>query len=222
MPFIISFIGWHNSGKTTLATRVVALLRQQGLQIGVIKKTKEAGLLPERPNTDTALYTSAGASRVALLAPDQLVLRSEAQHLTLTSLANNFFFEMDMVIAEGFKTTKDVPKIAVVRSPEEKSNLLNLADNVLAVVSEHGSVNGLPHFSRNDIDKLTAFILSLWQTACTPQPDCTVELNGILSDLPVDLQHHVLAITHHLAGQKEKETADWLKKTAQLLRHNPS
>ena len=129
---------------------------------------------------------------------------------------------MDMVIAEGFKTTKDVPKIAVVRSPEENSNLLNLADNVLAVVSEHGSTNGLPHFSRNDIDKLTTFILSLWKTACQHQHDCTVELNGILSDLPIDLQHHILAITHHLAGQKEKETADWLKKTAQLLRHNPS
>ncbi len=49
MPPVISFIGWHNSGKTTLARQVVALLKAKGYVVAVIKSTKERGIAFDGP-----------------------------------------------------------------------------------------------------------------------------------------------------------------------------
>src|SRR5665647_1729786 len=69
MPPVISFIGWHNSGKTTLTSQVVAQLKDRGYTVAVIKSTKETGIEIDQPQTDTAAYRKVGADSVALLAP---------------------------------------------------------------------------------------------------------------------------------------------------------
>ena len=51
MPPVVCFTGWHNSGKTTLATQVVARLKARGYTVAVIKSTKETGLEPESPES---------------------------------------------------------------------------------------------------------------------------------------------------------------------------
>ncbi|MGE4560321.1 MAG: molybdopterin-guanine dinucleotide biosynthesis protein B, partial [Desulfobulbus sp.] len=61
MPPIVSFIGWHNSGKTTLCRQVVAHLKARGYLVAVIKSTKETGIAVDQPGTDTALYRKSGA-----------------------------------------------------------------------------------------------------------------------------------------------------------------
>lgn len=77
MPPIITFIGWHDSGKTTLASQVVRLLKECGYSVAVIKSTKDTGLLPNQEGTDTGAYTQAGADAVMLVAPDQFVLTAD-------------------------------------------------------------------------------------------------------------------------------------------------
>ena len=44
MTAIVSFIGWHDSGKTTLATGVVASLKQMGYRVAVIKSSSEKNI----------------------------------------------------------------------------------------------------------------------------------------------------------------------------------
>ena len=44
MTAIISFIGWHESGKTTLAAGVVAHLHRKGLRVAVIKSSEKRGI----------------------------------------------------------------------------------------------------------------------------------------------------------------------------------
>jgi molybdopterin-guanine dinucleotide biosynthesis adapter protein len=134
MPPVISFIGWHNSGKTTLARQVVARLKSKGYIVAVIKSTKESGILFDSPSTDTGLYKAAGADGVALLAPDQLIVQSKPPLLDLPTLARRLFPEADIVIAEGFKHA-DVPKIEV-RRDDDAPLLRDLVAGVIAVATD--------------------------------------------------------------------------------------
>lgn len=118
MPPVVSFVGWHNSGKTTLTRQVVTHLKAMGYRVGVIKSTKETGIKVDQPGTDTALYRATGADAVALLAPDQLIIQRRPPHLELIQLVPLIFADMDIVIAEGFKQAAQVAKVEVRRDAE--------------------------------------------------------------------------------------------------------
>lgn len=142
MPPVISFIGWHNSGKTTLARQVVTRLKDKGYTVAVIKSTKERGIVFDQPQTDTALYSLAGADGVALLAPDQLFVQSKPPGIDLLSLAQRLFPEADIVIAEGFKHAVGIAKIEVRR--ESVAPLLrDMVTGVIAVATDLLLVDGL-------------------------------------------------------------------------------
>lgn len=116
---IITFIGWHNSGKTTLVTRVVTHLKQRGYRVAVIKSTKEQGLAFDAPGTDTARHRQAGADTVLLVAPDQMTMITGNRGKSLADLARIFCSDVDLVIGEGFKEAEGVPKIEVRREADQ-------------------------------------------------------------------------------------------------------
>ena len=116
MPPIVSFIGWHDSGKTTLASQVVSHLQKRGFRVAVIKSSKEKGLAKEAPDTDTAQYRTAGAEAVMLVAPDQMILRTGPVERNLHILAHRYFPQADIVISEGFKEARQTAKIEVYRA----------------------------------------------------------------------------------------------------------
>lgn len=116
---IITFIGWHNSGKTTLATQVVACLKARGYRVAVIKATKERGIVFDSAGTDTDRHRRAGAETVLLVAPDQLVMMSRESDKSLLELAESYCADVDLVIGEGFKGAEGVPKIEVRREADQ-------------------------------------------------------------------------------------------------------
>ena len=159
MPPVVSFVGWHNSGKTTLTRQVVAHLKAMGYQVGVIKSTKETGIAVDQPGTDTALYKATGADAVALLAPDQLVMQRRPPQLDLIHLVPLLFADMDIVIAEGFKQSAQVAKIEVRRDAEAPW-IHQQVDGVIAVASDLplGDLAGLHCFSLKQSKELADFI----------------------------------------------------------------
>jgi molybdopterin-guanine dinucleotide biosynthesis adapter protein len=114
-PPVVTFIGWHSCGKTTLAAHVVHQLHERGWRVAVVKSTKDSGLFPDQHGTDTAMHRQAGARAVALLTPERMIITVEHQEKDLLAIARCFFPEMDIVIGEGFKEATDVPKIEVHR-----------------------------------------------------------------------------------------------------------
>lgn len=131
---IITFVGWHNSGKTTLVRKVIEQLTINNCKVGVIKGTKEKDILPDKPGSDTMLYRQAGAESIALAAPDQIILRSHELSKDPAKLAERYFNTMDIVLAEGFKHAPKIPKIEVHREGYEF--LYPQIENVVALVSE--------------------------------------------------------------------------------------
>ncbi|MCB2184396.1 MAG: molybdopterin-guanine dinucleotide biosynthesis protein B [Desulfobulbaceae bacterium] len=155
MPQIITFIGWHDSGKTTLATQVVNTLKNRGYRVAVIKSSKETGISFDSPGTDTDKHRQAGADSIMFVAPDQMVLMTDNRNLSLTTLAHRFFPDVDIVIGEGFKQARHVAKIEVVR--DKNQELRKEVTGVIAVASDL-NISGDYIFRLNESAEIASFI----------------------------------------------------------------
>lgn len=179
-PFLIAFVGWHNSGKTTVAVQVAALLHQQGFRVGVLKSTKESGLAPDRAGSDTSRYSAAGAMRVALSAPDALIVRENGESEKDTSrrdpvrLARFLFPDMDFVLVEGFKHASGLAKIEVRREgiAEAPISRSESGQEVIALVCDTADAKKekLPCFRSDDSQGIARFIVELREQHMQLQP----------------------------------------------------
>ncbi len=173
---IVTFIGWHDSGKTTLASQVVSHLKSHGYQVAVIKSTKDTGIVFDTPGSDTDTHRKAGADSVMLVAPDQMVMLSDNPGTSLSSLAHRFFPEVDIVIGEGFKHARQVAKIEVFRNAE--SLLRDQVTGVIAVASDE-KISGDHIFRLNESAEIASFIEKRFlQDAAKGADHSTLLING--------------------------------------------
>ena len=158
MAPVISFIGYHNSGKTTVATQVVKNLVEKGYRVAVLKSTKHRKLIGDTPGKDSYRYRESGAEAVGIVSPDEIVLFQDINrdNLNLEFLSFLLFGNFDIVICEGFKHA-DIPKIEVSRKELNQPLLFRKVKRVVALVSDF-PVEGIKNFSFKDIEKLTSFI----------------------------------------------------------------
>ena len=177
MPPIVTFIGWHDSGKTTLASQVVHHLKQLGYQVAVIKSTKETGIVFDTPGTDTYTHRKAGADSVMLVAPDQMIIMTDNRSESLTSLAHRYFPEVDIVIGEGFKKARRVAKIEVSRNTDTE-DLRSKVTGVIAVASDK-AISGDHIFRLNEAAEIASFIEKRFlQNAAKGADHTTLLING--------------------------------------------
>jgi len=155
MAAIVSFIGWHDSGKTTLATGVVTWLKRMGYRVAVVKSSSEQSIQFDTPGTDSYRHKQAGADSILLVAPDQMVLQTENKDVSLTTLAHRYFSDVDIVIAEGFKRARQVAKIEVVRNPDQI--LRKEVTGVIAVATDL-EVTADYVFRLNEAEEIALFI----------------------------------------------------------------
>ncbi len=155
MTAIITFIGWHDSGKTTLVSQVVSHLKDFGYKVGVIKSSNEMGILFDTPGTDTYKHRQAGADSILFIAPDQMVLQTVNNNLSLTTLAHRYLPDVDIVIGEGFKDARRVSKIEVVRNPSQI--LRDEVHGVIAVATDL-DIAGNYVFGLNQSEEIASFI----------------------------------------------------------------
>jgi molybdopterin-guanine dinucleotide biosynthesis protein B len=135
MMAIVSFIGWQDSGKATLVTRVVEQLKKKGLRVAVLVSTDRCGIDFGSAETDILRHRQAGADEVMLVAPDQMVLLTDPKQVSLTVLAHRYFPDVDLVIGEGFEEARQIAKIEVVGDPQQC--LRKSVSGVIAVVTDH-------------------------------------------------------------------------------------
>jgi molybdopterin-guanine dinucleotide biosynthesis protein B len=157
MTPILTFIGWHNSGKTTAIREVVRRLRDKGYKIAVIKSTKHKGLNLDSPGSDSYLYGKDGIESVALVCSDDLILFQENTGENLRHLVFRLFPNADLVIGEGFKHASGIPKIEVTRADTSKEPLRESVSDVRAVVSDY-EVSFDKVFKISQLAELTDFI----------------------------------------------------------------
>ena len=73
---VLGIVGWSGSGKTTLLTKLIPLLRAQGLTVSTVKHTHH-GFDMDRPGKDTYRHREAGAHEVLVAAGTRWALLHE-------------------------------------------------------------------------------------------------------------------------------------------------
>ncbi|MEJ5311126.1 MAG: molybdopterin-guanine dinucleotide biosynthesis protein B [Anaerolineae bacterium] len=153
----LAFVGRSNSGKTTLLEKLIALLRQRGYRVGVVKHTVRADVETDLPGTDTHRLWEAGAAHVAFVTPDRIVHTQRYAELPPLEAALAGVGDVDVVLIEGFKHGP-YPKIEVVRAARDPALIPDLAGRIACVTDVPDLPCGVPCFAFDDIAGLADFV----------------------------------------------------------------
>ena len=154
--------GWKNSGKTTLAIKLIAELTRRGYRVASVKHAHhDADVDHER--TDSFRHRQAGSVEVALVTSRRWAIMHEldgAAEPSLTEMLRRLS-PSDIVIVEGYKR-EPIPKIEVRRLQAAQKEPLAADDpNIIAVVSDHETDGaGRPTFQLNDIAGIADFLVA--------------------------------------------------------------
>lgn len=145
---IVSFVGYSNSGKTTLLTALVRELKQRNYRVAVIKHDVH-GFTLDQPGKDTWLHAEAGADIVCIGSPYGLAMFEKVeQELPLERIAERIT-NVDLILTEGFKRA-GAPKVEVFRQAAGNEPL-GQSPELLAVVSDMHLYKDIPHFSFEEV-----------------------------------------------------------------------
>jgi molybdopterin-guanine dinucleotide biosynthesis adapter protein len=155
----IGFIGYSNSGKTTLIEKLIPRFRGRGLSVSAIKNAHH-GFDMDRPGKDSYRYREAGAGQVLISTAERWALLTEAPggHVTLDELLAQLA-PCDLVIVEGFKSEGRIPRIEVRRSGATDPPIHPHDPNVIAVAADFALDSALPVLDLNDADRIVDFIM---------------------------------------------------------------
>ncbi|EKF17912.1 molybdopterin-guanine dinucleotide biosynthesis protein B [Nitratireductor pacificus] len=158
---VFGIVGWKNSGKTTLTSRLIAELSGRGLRIAAVKHAHHAFDI-DHEGTDSFRHRSAGAAEVAIVSSRRWALIHELQDEEEPGLEAMLerLSPCDLVLVEGYKRGPH-PKIECRRSGAKDTAPLAAEDPaILAIAADHDTEGGgLPLFSLEDISGIADFIL---------------------------------------------------------------
>jgi molybdopterin-guanine dinucleotide biosynthesis protein B len=160
----IGFIGYSNSGKTTLIEKLIPLLTARGLSVSAVKNAHH-GFDMDRPGKDSYRYREAGASQVLIATSQRWALLTETPHAPapLESLLAQLA-PCDLVLVEGFKSEGHVPRIEVRRTTSTEPPLFPRDANVVAVAAdcavEGAAERGLAVLELNDPAAIVDYIVA--------------------------------------------------------------
>jgi molybdopterin-guanine dinucleotide biosynthesis protein B len=157
-PRIIGFIGYSNTGKTTLIEKLIPLFAARGLRVAAIKHAHH-GFDMDRPGKDSYRYREAGAAQVLIATELRWALLTETPRraATLDELLAQLA-PCDLVIVEGFKSEGRIPRIEVRRTTNTEPPLYPNDPNVIAVAADYPIETSVPVLDLNDAAKIAAFI----------------------------------------------------------------
>ncbi len=153
---VISFIGRHNSGKTTVLSGVIKYLADDGYRVAVIKHAHRH--LNIDVHKDSEMFLQAGAEYVCASSPE-LILKYQHREdeADIYSLLSEVPEGFDLVIVEGYKN-EALPKIEVLRGAIDSEPML--LPQTLALVSDFPLQAEVSVFSSQAVEDIARFILA--------------------------------------------------------------
>ena len=160
---VFGVVGWKNSGKTTLMTRLISELVRRGFAVSVIKHA-HAKFEIDHPGRDSFKMRAAGARQVALSSPLRFALMRElgdAPEMTFEEILP-YAGKCDLVLVEGYKS-EPFPKIEIRRDGAASREPLSAkVPQVVAIASDRpgDEKESLPVFHLDDIAGIVDFIVT--------------------------------------------------------------
>jgi molybdopterin-guanine dinucleotide biosynthesis protein MobB len=162
---VIGLCAYSGTGKTTLLTQLIPLLKKQHLRIGVVKHAHHKFDI-DHPGKDSYEFRQAGAEQVAVASKNRIAWIKELKDNkdepelseAISALDTN---DLDLVIVEGFKR-ENFPKIELHRASLGKPLICTQDKNIIALATDTPVLLTSPPqlLDLNDINEIAEFIIS--------------------------------------------------------------
>jgi len=159
---IIGLAGWSGSGKTTLITGLIPRLIARGLRVSTLKHAHH-GLDLDQPGKDSFMHRAAGATEVIVSSAKRWAvlheLRDEPEWNLRDLLAK--LAPVDLVLVEGFKRDRAVPKLEIHRAANGKPLLYPEDPSIVAIACDSAlPAPPVPLVDLNDIEAVADVLLT--------------------------------------------------------------
>lgn len=135
---VLGFAAYSGTGKTTLLTQLIPMLKQNGLRVALIKHSHHNFEI-DKPGKDSYRLRKAGATPVMLVSRHRRAVITELEHVEDPHLDEQLQYidqsALDLILVEGFKSDR-FPKIEIHRPVLNKPLLYPNDDSILAVASD--------------------------------------------------------------------------------------
>jgi molybdopterin-guanine dinucleotide biosynthesis protein MobB len=168
-PVVLLVTGAHESGKTTVAVKLIEAFVKDGLRVGSLKHTDHE-YETDAPGKDSQRHKAAGAEPAVLVAGRRSAVHRGPREISASDPSTpavgahmrpalSVFLEgeyglgsCDVVIVEGFRAEK-LPKIEVCRAATGRAPLCENDPNVIAVVTDQPTKHApsIPRFTFEEI-----------------------------------------------------------------------
>lgn len=157
---MVAVVGFSGAGKTRLIGGLIPKLKARGVSVAVIKRCPHGFQWGDGSRIkDSELFLQAGSEGVGLWGPERwALLLPSAVEPDVRRWAGRFFPAVDIMLLEGGKGLRGIPKIAVAAEGSAKLPSIP-ADELLAVVAERRPLQAVPCFSRRRIEELVEFLV---------------------------------------------------------------
>jgi molybdopterin-guanine dinucleotide biosynthesis protein B len=155
---VIGVAGWSGAGKTTLISRVIPYLRDQGLRISVIKHAHH-DFDVDVPGKDSWVHRQSGAEEVLVSSANRWALMHELRGAAEPSLPGLLrkISPVDLVVIEGFKSEPH-RKIEVYRKANGKPPLFPGDPAIAGIATDAAVETALPVAHLDDIPAVAAMM----------------------------------------------------------------
>jgi molybdopterin-guanine dinucleotide biosynthesis protein B len=135
---MLGFAAFSGTGKTTLLTQTIPILKHYGLRIGLIKHSHHNFQI-DQPGKDSFRLRAAGASPVMLVSTHRRAIITEITPEKEPLLDDQLKLfdqsQLDLILVEGFKA-EQFPKIELHRPSLNKPLLYPNDPNIIAIASD--------------------------------------------------------------------------------------
>jgi molybdopterin-guanine dinucleotide biosynthesis protein B len=161
---MLGFAAFSGTGKTTLLTQTIPILKHYGLRIGLIKHSHHNFQI-DQPGKDSFRLREAGASPVMLVSTHRRAIITEISPEQEPRLDDQLKLfdqsELDLILVEGFKA-EQFPKIELHRPSLNKPLLYPNDPNIFAIASDCAleTPDYLTQLDINQPEMIAAFIVN--------------------------------------------------------------
>jgi len=135
---MLGFAAFSGTGKTTLLTQIIPILKQHGVRIGLIKHSHHNFQI-DQPGKDSFRLREAGASPVMLVSTHRRAIITEITPKQEPRLDDQLKLfdqsELDLILVEGFKA-EQFPKIELHRPSLNKPLLYPNDPDIIAIATD--------------------------------------------------------------------------------------
>lgn len=141
---LLGVAAWSGTGKTTLLSLLIPLLKAKGLRIGLVKHAHHTFDI-DHPGKDSYQLRKAGATEIVIASRERIATITEIadkqdEPSLLEALSVMQTDNLDLVLVEGFKM-EPIPKIELHRKRLKKPYLYPEDKHIVALAEDSTPVN---------------------------------------------------------------------------------